>query len=31
MDNSRMLGYSYGIASLIVGYQRALAGFEVKF
>jgi len=25
-----MLGISYGIAGLIVGYQRGLAGFEVK-
>ena len=31
IENSRMLGNSYGITGLIVGYLRRLARFEVKF
>jgi len=30
IENSLMLGSSYGITGLIVGYLRGLAGFEVK-
>jgi hypothetical protein len=31
MENSRMLGNSYAITGLIVGYLRGLTEFEVKF